>query len=147
MDQQVILLGAASTVVLAAGKEDTGGAFALLDYELAPGFAALPPHIHHNEDEAMYVLEGQLQVRIGETERLLGPGGFVYLPREILHAQRNPGPEPVRFLMLLIPAGSEQCFADLEAALREGAPFTAQTIAPLFARQGVQIMGETQAEA
>ena len=43
MGQRVTIIGVASTIVIAAGEEDTGGAFALLDYELAPGFASLPP--------------------------------------------------------------------------------------------------------
>src|SRR5579872_4957271 len=126
MDQRTALVGAGNTITIAAGKEDTEGAFTLLDYELAPGFAALPPHVHHQEDEAAYVLEGRLLVRVGETERLVGPGEFVLLPRGTVHAQRNPGPVPVRFLMLLIPAGFEQYFHDLDLLLSGGVPFGSQ---------------------
>jgi len=92
-----------NTIVIPAGAEDTHGTFALLDYELAPGATGLPPHSHQDEDEATYVLEGQVLVRLGDSERLLGPGDFAYLPRQVTHAQRNPGPEPARFLMLLVP--------------------------------------------
>src|SRR5579862_5719861 len=123
MAQRTALIGVGSTIMIAAGTEDTGGAFALLDYELAPGFAGLPPHVHQHEDEAAYVLEGQLLVRLGASERLLGPGEFVLLPRGVVHAQRNPGPAPARFLALLIPAGFEQCLQDLDAVLEAGAPF------------------------
>ena len=124
--------------MIAAGMDETGGSFALLDYELAPGFAGLPPHIHQREDEAAYVLEGRLLVRIGDREHLVGPGEFVYLPRGIAHTHSNPAPDPVRFLLLLLPAGFERCFSDLEALLDGGAPFSPEAIAPLLARYGVQ---------
>lgn len=139
MDQRTALIGVGHTIVVAAGKEDTGGAFALLDYELAPGFAGLPPHVHHHEDEAAYVLEGTLLVRVGESERLVGPGEFIFLPRGIVHTQANPAGEPARFLMLLIPAGFEQCFPDLEGLLAGGTPFSPETIDPLLARYGVRV--------
>ena len=132
--------------MIAAGKDDTGGRFALLDYELAPGFASLPPHMHGEEDEAAYVLEGLLLVRIGERERLVGPGEFVFLPRGIVHAHRNPGQDPVRFLLLLIPAGFEQCFHDLESLVGTGGSFTPESIAPLLASYGVRAVAGYEAQ-
>ncbi|HXT35199.1 MAG TPA: cupin domain-containing protein [Chloroflexota bacterium] len=143
MDQRTALLGVGHTITIAAGREDTGGAFALLDYELAPGFGSPSPLIHHREDEAAYVLEGRLLVRVGETERLVGPGEFIFLPRGIGHAQSNPGPAPARFLVFLVPAGFEQYFPDLEALLEGGAQFSPETIGPLLAHYGVRSTVET----
>jgi quercetin dioxygenase-like cupin family protein len=143
MDQRIALIGVGHTITIAAGKEDTGGAFALLDYELAPGFGSRSPRVHHREDAAAYVVEGWLLIRVGEIERLVGPGEFVFLPRGIGHAQSNPGPEPARFLMLLIPAGFEQYFPDLEALLEGGAPLSPETIGPLLALYGVRSMAGT----
>ncbi len=60
MDQRIVLLGQGNTIAVVAGTEQTGGAFSLLDYELAPGFVALPPHIHQREDTAIYVLGGPI---------------------------------------------------------------------------------------
>jgi quercetin dioxygenase-like cupin family protein len=138
MEQRTALVGAGNTITIAAGSVATGGVFALLDYELAPGFASLPPHIHEHEDEAAYVLEGQLLVRLGASERLLGPGDFMLLPRGIVHAHSNPGQEPVRFLALLVPAGFERCLADLDAMLEDRGSFSPETIVPLLARYGVR---------
>jgi len=143
MDQRTTLIGVGHTITIAAGREDTGGAFALLDYELAPGFGSPVPLIHLREDEAAYVLEGRLLVRVGETERLVGPGEFVFLPRGIGHAQSNPGPDPARFLVLVIPAGFEQYFPDLEALLEAGAQLSAEIISPLLAHYGVRPLAET----
>jgi quercetin dioxygenase-like cupin family protein len=146
MDQRFAILGVGNTIMVAAGTGDTGGAFALLDYELAPGFTGLPPRIHSREDEAAYVLEGTLLVRVGETERLVGPGEFVLLPRGVVHAQSNPGRVPARFLVLLIPAGFEQYFHDLDALLASGAPYSPQTFGSLMARYGVRLVAEAEPE-
>jgi quercetin dioxygenase-like cupin family protein len=139
MATQLVLLGRGNTLTIAAGTEETGGAFTLLDYELAPEHSDLPLHIHHLEDEAVYVLEGHLLVTVGEMQRHLGPGDFILLPREVKHAQRNPGPLPARFLTWLIPAGLERCFLKLEALLEGGAPFTAEAVTPLLASYNVQV--------
>jgi quercetin dioxygenase-like cupin family protein len=100
-----------------ATAEDTGGRLAILEQRLSP--AGEPPrHVHANEDEAFYVLEGRLGATIGDdTTVSVGPGEFVFLPRgapHSLHAQS----EEVRVLLLIIPAGFEQFFA----AIGEPAP-------------------------
>lgn len=146
MDRRSAIIGIGNTILIAAGKDDTGGIFALLDYELAPGFAGLPLHIHAEEDEAAYVLEGRLLVRIGDVERLVGPGEFVFLPRGIAHTHSNPAQDPVRFLLLLIPAGFEQCFHDLEALVETGVSFTPESIAPLLTCYGVRAVPGNDAE-
>lgn len=137
MGQRTAFLGVGNTILFAADTADTGGAFALLDYELAPGFAALPPHCHQHEDEAIFILEGALWIRIGEGERLVGQGEFVFLPRGIAHAAYNRGDVPARFMLVVTPAGFEQCYHELEAHVEGGAPISAERIAPILARYGV----------
>ena len=92
------------------------------------------------------MLEGLLLVRVGDSERLLGPGEFILLPRGIVHAQSNPGSLPCRFLMLLIPGGFEQCFHDLDGLLEGGAVFSMEILAPLLARYGTRPLGELEAD-
>jgi quercetin dioxygenase-like cupin family protein len=144
MERRIALVGVGSTITIVAGGDATDGGFALLDYELAPGFAGLPPHIHQHEDETAYVLEGRLLVRLGASEHLLGPREFILLPRGIVHAHRNPGQEPVRFLSLLTPAGFEQCFLDIDALMEEQPTVDPETMTSLLARYGVQSAGETR---
>ena len=145
MDWRTVILGTGNTIVVAAAKEDTGGAFSLLDYELAPGFASLPHHIHAREHEAVYVLEGRLLVLLGESKRELLPSDFVFLPRGIAHSLCNPSPEPARFLLVLMPSGFERCFAELETLLESGSGLEPETFARVLARYGVQITGEDSA--
>lgn len=49
-----------------AGAEDTGGAFSVMEYSAGPGFGGTPPNVHQRMVEALYVLEGQLRVTMGE---------------------------------------------------------------------------------
>jgi quercetin dioxygenase-like cupin family protein len=146
MNGRVALMGAGNTIMIAAGLGDSGGLFALLVYELAPGFTCLPLHLHQREDEALYVLEGRLLVTVGQAERLVGPGEFIFQPRGIAHAQRNPGPEQARFLVVFIPAGFEQCVHEIDALLEGGASLSPEAITPLLARYGVQPMEAMGAE-
>src|ERR1700704_3581409 len=60
-----------------------------------------PPHVHHKDDESWYVLEGRLCVKVGETEVEARAGSCVFVPRGTPHTYWNPGPEPVRYLLVM----------------------------------------------
>jgi quercetin dioxygenase-like cupin family protein len=95
----------------AVGKE-TGGAFALAE-ATTPAGGGPPPHIHHREDEAIYVLEGELEFMVeGETIKA-GAGSFLYVPRGTLHTYRNVGTGPARYLGMVTPAGLEKFFEEV----------------------------------
>jgi len=95
-----------------ATAEDTGGAYALTDSVVPPG-GGPPPHIHHREDEAFWVLEGKLEVMVGETTFKAGVGSFVHLPKDIPHAYENVSTGPARFLTLMVPGGVEKFFEEV----------------------------------
>ncbi len=97
---------------LATG-EDTGGAFALIECVTPPGNPGPPPHIHRREAEGFYVLEGELELTVGDTASTAGPGTFVYLPEGSLHTYRNAGDTPARFLAMISPAGLENFFEEI----------------------------------
>lgn len=60
-----------------------------------------PLHLHRNDDEAWYVLEGALCVRVGEQIVEAGAGSAVFVPRGTPHTYWNPGPGLVRYLLLM----------------------------------------------
>ena len=90
-----------------ASGEDTGGAYSLTD-SMVPPQGDPPPHIHHREDEAFRVLEGELAVSVGENKFKAGAGSFVHLPKGVLHSYQNVGTGPARLLTLMVPAGLER---------------------------------------
>jgi mannose-6-phosphate isomerase-like protein (cupin superfamily) len=102
------------TIVVRASAEKTGGAFSL--FEEVPPMVDTPRHVHEQDDELFYVLEGEHVIQVGEEEHRVGPGGLVFAPRGVPHAQRRVIPGEGRLLVLTAPGGLEGFFRDLAAA-------------------------------
>jgi len=100
----------------------TGGAFGLAEATFWAGMAT-PLHVHHREDEAFYVLEGEIRFRRGDEEFTASPGDFVFGPREVPHSFKVLG-SGARALVLVTPGGLEQMFVD------GGLPVTDPTTPP-----------------
>src|SRR5260370_21112766 len=80
-------------------------AFVIAEWRDPGGPAGLPrliapPHLHRSDDEAWYVLEGTLCVRVGKGVVEAGAGAAVFVPRRTPHTYWNPGPDPVRYLLI-----------------------------------------------
>src|SRR5580698_3272018 len=88
--------------------ETTNGAYGLMEHwSMPPGFAS-PYHLHHREDEAFYVLEGDMAFICDGKWQRGGPGTFVFGPRELAHGFTVVGDTPARMLLLCSPGGFEQ---------------------------------------
>ena len=86
---------------------DTGGAYCLLEVGLAPGMS-VPRHRHTREDEAYFVLVGELEVTVGEEVFILRPGECLMAPRDIPHQLRNSGDVENHYLLVFSPSGFEE---------------------------------------
>ena len=104
-------------VLLKASADTTGGAFTLFE-ERSP--VDTPLHVHANEDELFYALEGEHVIQVGKEEFKVGPGGLVFAPRGVPHAQRRVVPRQGRMLILTSPGGLEGFFRELADADRAG---------------------------
>lgn len=62
-----------------------------------------PLHLHNNDDEAWYVLEGKLCVKVGDDTVEAAAGAAVLVPRGTPHTYWNPDPAPVRYLLIMTP--------------------------------------------
>jgi quercetin dioxygenase-like cupin family protein len=128
--------------VYKAMANDTGHQFSLWESIVPPG-AGAPAHTHTREDEAFYVLSGEVQFELeGRDDPLrLGPGGFLFGPRNRRHGYRNIGAVTARLLVLAMPgAGLDRMFADLDAAGKRTAHMPAiDTIAAIADQYGVVI--------
>lgn len=119
--QAVWFLGTLMTVK--AGAAQTAGAYMVVECLLAPGFGP-PPHIHRQDDEAFYILAGELSGFCGERTWRGGPGAFVFLPRGIPHGFRVEGDTPARVLQLGNGSGFERFIAEA------GVPARAPSLPP-----------------
>jgi quercetin dioxygenase-like cupin family protein len=89
-----------ASMVVKADPAELG--FFLADHIVPPGYF-VPPHIHAEEDEAFFILDGELTLLDAAGERRVGRGGTALLPRGAVHGFRNDTAAPVRFLVTLRP--------------------------------------------
>ncbi len=106
-------------ITMKATGAETGGALLLFEDKVVRG-KTTPLHIHENEDETLYVLEGEILVHIDGTEHRVGPRGLAFVPRGVPHAFFVTS-ESARLLTLETPASAEAFY---RAASR---PATADT--------------------
>lgn len=118
-DQGERLVFGGATILVRTPSEASGGAFAL--FEEVPPMADTPLHVHANEDELFYVLEGEHVFTVGDEEHPVSPGGLVFAPRGVPHAQRRVVPGQGRLLVLTAPGGLDGFFRQLAAAEEAGA--------------------------
>lgn len=101
-----------------ATGEETGGKFGLIE-ELNPPGDGPPLHIHHNEDETFYIVEGEVTFVCGEKTMRATPGAYVFMPRGVPHTYKVEGTQPARMLTMNVPAGIEQFFIELGTPTQE----------------------------
>ena len=99
-------------MVVKVRDEDTAGAYSIHDNTIPAGAPGPRPHIHRHHEEAFYVLEGELTVRVGPRTITAPAGSFVVVPRGIVHQPSNPGAQPTRFLLIFSPAGMNHFFEE-----------------------------------
>jgi mannose-6-phosphate isomerase-like protein (cupin superfamily) len=75
--------------------------------EIAPG-RVHEEHSHDGEDDAFYIVEGEMTFTFGDEEVAAGPGTFVLAPPGVQHGFRNDTSEPVRMLNIHAPAGFDR---------------------------------------
>ena len=87
--------------------EDTGGAYCLLDLSVAPGLG-VPRHTHTREDEALFMLSGELEATVGDQTFTLRAGETLLAPHNIPHQLRNSGSVANHYLIMFSPSGFEE---------------------------------------
>lgn len=130
---------------LATGEE-TDDAFSLFDFFVPLQSVALP-HIHSREDEAFYVLEGevtfQLASQTGIQTKVATPGSLVFLPKNRPHGWLNTGTTPARLLSLIVPSGFEGFFVDQNQPVINKSdpippPLSPEALGPIAQKYGVR---------
>jgi quercetin dioxygenase-like cupin family protein len=116
---RVAHVGVGVHVLVRAG--DTGGAWALVDYELPPRFAGPAPHAHARTTEAFYCTAGALALTLDGRPVALAPGEIAVVPPGVVHGFANPSDAPARMLVWMTPGGFEGYFDEV-AALAAASP-------------------------
>ena len=135
----------AGRVTVKAGPDETGGAFAQFEVD-DPRGSGPPVHVHHSEDEAFYILEGQVTMFVGDERIDLEAGDYCFGPRGVPHAYLVRS-ERARMLVTISPSGSEQLFVSLGIPVTGTEPPADVVMPPmpemarLFADYGAEILG------
>src|SRR5918992_3735326 len=150
--------GGGLATIKATGKE-TDDLYSIVEV-LEPQGAQAPLHLHRKEDEAFYVLEGEMTFHIGEETIKASAGSFVFGPKDVPHTYTVDS-GPARLLFLLSPPGFEgfveaiskpakartlppsesQASSDEDETTDEG---ETESFAVLEARYGCEILGTAQ---
>lgn len=140
------LLGMLQTIKI--GRADTDGSYGLVEIVVPPGHGS-PWHVHTEEDEWFYVLEGNFTFYVGDTRLDLTTGGFAYGPKGVPHTFIGAGPGPARALVGFAPMQFEGFLRDVGSAapVRQlppplaGPPPDIDRLAAIAKRNGMVILG------
>jgi len=99
--------------------QQTTSGYYLFEFEFDPE-SGNRLHVHSYEDEVVYVLEGAIELRLGNQKLQAVAGGVARLPKHIPHALHNPLKTPSRYLGMAIPGGMENFFDELDTAQEAG---------------------------
>jgi quercetin dioxygenase-like cupin family protein len=88
-----------------ATAAETGGQFTIVEVTCPPDYQGVR-HIHHNEDEGFWVLQGLLNLEVDGNHTEMNSGDYAFGPRNVPHGF-SAGPEGCRVLFILTPGGFE----------------------------------------
>jgi mannose-6-phosphate isomerase-like protein (cupin superfamily) len=100
-------------ITMKTDGKSTHDAYSLFEYAIPPETDGPPPHLHTREDESFICLTGRLDVQLGGEDFVLEQGDYLFLPRDVVHAFRNPYGDESRVISVVSPAGLERYYQTL----------------------------------
>jgi mannose-6-phosphate isomerase-like protein (cupin superfamily) len=88
--------------------QDSSGLFILEN--TFHGKGGPPRHLHHDQDEWFFAVEGEFLIEVGSERTLLKPGDSLLAPRKIPHVWACVGEGRGRILIVFTPAGKMEAF-------------------------------------
>lgn len=121
-------------------QKDTGGAWSLFESRVPAGFG-VPLHLHHDQEEWFWVLQGEFEFEVGGALNRLGPGMSQLAPRQIPHRWRKTTDGNGCMLILVQPSAGMEDFFDQFARLSPEQLQDFGVIGQLFAACGMEVVG------
>ena len=124
------------------GAADTNGAMSIFEFRGRNGGG--PRHSHDDQDEWLYVVDGEIACEVGEQRKRLSAGESVFLPRTVAHTWAARGDRPATVLDLYQPAGRiEQFFREVgqytDPPIHEA--ISIPEMKQLFVAHGLRLLG------
>lgn len=99
----------------------TNNVFSAIEIISPPG-KGVSLHVHENEDELVHLLEGEIEVTLGDQNMTAVQGVMALLPRGIPHGFVNNSDKPSRLLVTILPGPFDNYFVELAALYSNGEP-------------------------
>src|SRR5439155_5768520 len=121
--------------------QDTGGAMCVFEFT----GSGWPRHLHYDQDEWIYVIDGELQFEVGDKRFRVGAGESVFIPRKVPHVWACVSGKPVKIINVYQPAGKmEEFFREL--GKYKGKPYVHEVLSidefrQLFHDHGMVLLG------
>jgi quercetin dioxygenase-like cupin family protein len=131
--------GRSATLMLQS--EATAESVMMFEEAVPAGTLGGPYHLHHDSDEVIYVLAGEVTCKIGDEVSVCRPGACAFIPRGTAHAWKNIGEGTARILFMYTPAGAGKWFEELSRSDRPFASMNEGERAELFCRHGWENIG------
>jgi len=126
-------------ICIRVSSSQTAGVYSVTEIVSSPGDGTRM-HIHHNEDEHFFILEGTVHFFYDEKEFDAAAGTFLSLSRGIAHAWINHTEAPIRMLVLFTPGGCEEALREIA----QGADGAGNSV--ISERYGISVVGPPSAK-
>lgn len=117
----------------------TEGTAAVFEERVPPG-AGTPLHIHHTSEELILVRSGTFRFRTGGASADVGPNGWVFVPRGLVHGWRNVGDVAGELSFVFTPAAGAVCFEELRLHGRPIPQIDEAELIATFTRSGYELV-------
>lgn len=133
-----IKFGGAYPNNLKISGKDTGGELCFFEGD-SDRKGGPPLHIHHEQDEIFYVIQGKFRFQVGDEKYEVSAGDCLFAPRKVPHAFVHIGDEKSKMMTIFQPAGK------MEAFFHEFGKFTSrpspEVLKKIFSDHGMEVVG------
>lgn len=133
--QDIQVLG--DRVCIKLKSEDSDNRMTVVTVDVPPG-SMVAPHIHTQEKESYYMLEGSMTVRVAGAETVVETGDFVHIPTGTVHSYCNDSGRPCRFLAWAIGGSLDRFFLEMSANIKS-IPDDLPKLPAIIDRYGIQM--------
>lgn len=135
--EELMIWGIIPLQIKVSSKDTNGALFAFEHTKMGKG--GPPRHLHYEQDEWFYAINGEFAFEVGDEKFTLRSGDSLFAPRMVPHVWACVGNNPGTLLLALQPAGTFEEFFMKSCAMTH--PPTPQESELLFAAHGMKVVG------
>jgi mannose-6-phosphate isomerase-like protein (cupin superfamily) len=127
--------GGRDSRILLTGDE-SAGRYCVEDVIYAPGWE-FPAYHMAEADEHWLVVDGEIEITVGNRTEVCGPGAFAFMPRDTTRRLRNTSSEPARVFQWSNPAGFDRALLEISQVFQDHPDTEQDAVAEILQKYGV----------